>query len=155
MFDYQEKPEYELTPQELQQTLIGFLGSTYKEVAQIDNYLVQPNQTLRPIKRGFQDLAQRVIDETVRPNVPQQTQQNVQYNNQPVLQPVPQNILQPQTLQQRDPNQLEFSFDNSITAKTIFNKLDDLEKKIKKIDIAISKVLEYIETNDTENSKQN
>ena len=150
MFDYQEKPEYELSPQELQQTLIGFLGNTYKEVAQIDNYLVQPNQTLRPIKRGFQDLAQRVIDETVRPNIQASPQQHIQHN---VPQQIPQQIPQ-QVIPQSDPNQLEFSFDNSITAKTIYNKLDELEKRIKRIDIAIGKVLEYLEANDTTNSKQ-
>ena len=153
MLDYQEKPEYELSPQELQQTLIGFLGNTYKEVAQIDNHIVQPNQTLRPIKKGFQDLAQRVIDETVRPNFTQHAPQYVQQN---VPQYVPQNIQQfpQQTIPQGDPNQLEFSFDNSVTAKTIFNKLEELEKRIKRIDIAIGKVLDYLETNDTTNSKQ-
>lgn len=152
MMDYQENPEYELSPQELQRTLIGFLGNTYKQVAQIDNYLIEPNQTLRPIKKGFQDLAQRVIDETVRPSSPQPPQ----YVQQHVPQHVPQNIIQPQnTLQpQKDPNQLEFSFDNSVTAKTIFNKLEELEKRIKRVDIDISKVLKYLEANDTTNSKQ-
>jgi hypothetical protein len=158
MFDYQENPEYELTPAELQQTLIGFLGSTYKEVSQIDNFLVQPNQTLRPIKKGFEDLAQRVIDETVKPHVvkpqpqPQYPiQQNFNYTPQ-VIQPTHQAIQQIPA--DHNPDQLEFSFDNSVTAKTIFGKIEDIEKRIKKIDITLSKVLELLQSNDTKNPKQ-
>ena len=39
-----------------------------------------------------------------------------------------------------DPNQIEFNFDNSATAQDIFNKLNDIEKKV----VRFSKDLQHI-----------
>ena len=149
------EPEYEISPEELQKTLIGFLGHTYKEVSQFDSRLISANQTLSPKKQEFQNIANKVIGETVGPINPQHHNRNIPANG-----PVQHNLHQQQLPQQEhvqnynDPNQMEFSFDNSVTAISINNRLDDIEKKLKRLDIAISKVLVLLEENDTKNSKQ-
>ena len=43
---------------------------------------------------------------------------------------------------QVDPNQLELNFDDSVTAIKIFNKLDDLETKMIRIEMKIDKLIE-------------
>lgn len=151
--------EYDISPEELQKTLIGFLGHTYKEVSQFDSRLVSPNSTLTPKKQEFQNIANKVFQEALTPNTGQIPVGNVQHN--PVhgqhIQPniVHQNLGQPQIHQQPqvDPNQLEFSFDNSVTALTIDKKLTDIENRLKKLDIALSKVLGLLDQNDTTNLK--
>jgi hypothetical protein len=151
--------EYEITPEELQKTLIGFLGHTYKEVSQFDSRLVSPNNTLTPKKQEFQHIANKVFQEALTPNTgqipvgnvhhnvghPQHVQPNVVYPNHPQQQ-----IAQPP---QHDPNQLEFSFDNSVTALSIDNRLTDIENRIKKLDTTLSKVLVLLENHDTSNLK--
>lgn len=146
--------DIELTPEELQKTLIGFLGHTYKEVSQFDSRLVSPNSTLMPKKQEFQNIANKVFKEVVAPNSGQIPVGNVQHvhpniqNAQPVNQ-----IIQPQ-IQEVDPNQLEFNFNNSVTALSIDKKLTDIENRIKKLDIALSKVLSLLESDDFTNLKQ-
>ena len=154
-----DNTEYDISPEELQKTLIGFLGHTYKEVSQFDSRLVSPNNTLTPKKQEFQNIANKVFQEALTPNSGQIPVGNVQHN--PVhsqhIQPniVHQNLVQPQIHQQPqvDPNQLEFSFDNSVTALTIDKKLSDIETRLKKLDITLSKVLGLLESNDTTNLK--
>jgi hypothetical protein len=151
--------EYDISPEELQKTLIGFLGHTYKEVSQFDSRLVSPNNTLTPKKQEFQNIANKVFQEALTPNTGQIPVGNVQHN--PVhsqhIQPniAHQNLVQPQIHQQlqHDPNQLEFSFDNSVTALTIDKKLTDIENRLKKLDIALSKVLGLLDQNDITNLK--
>jgi hypothetical protein len=146
--------EIELTPEELQKTLIGFLGHTYKEVSQFDSRLVSPNNTLMPKKQEFQNIANKVFQEVVAPNVgkiPVGNVQHIQPNHQN-LQPINQ-VVAPQ-VEQIDPNQLEFKFDNSITALSIDKKLTDIENRIKKLDITLSKVLSLLESDDFTNLKQ-
>jgi outer membrane protein OmpA-like peptidoglycan-associated protein len=151
--------EYDISPEELQKTLIGFLGHTYKEVSQFDSRLVSPNNTLTPKKQEFQNIANKVFQEALTPNTGQIPVGNVQHN--PVhsqhIQPniAHQNLLHPQIPQQpqHDPNQLEFSFDNSVTALTIDKKLTDIENRLKKLDNTLSKVLVLLESNDPTNLK--
>lgn len=151
-----ENKEYEISPEELQKTLIGFLGHTYKEVSQFDSRLVSPNNTLTPKKQEFQNIANKVFQEALTPNTGQIPVGNVHHstvhqNNQPN-----QTVLRPETLQQpnqHDPNQLEFSFDNSVTAISIDKRLTDIENRIKKLDITLSKMLVLLESNDTKNLK--
>lgn len=150
--------EFELSPEELQKTLIGFLGHTYKEISQFDSRLVSPNNTLAPKKQEFETIANRVFQETLKPNNGQIPVGNVNHNpNHQYIQPsnaVHQNIQPNVQAQQKDPNQLEFSFDNSVTALSIDKKLTDIENKLKKLDILLSKVLVYLQQNDTTDIKQ-
>jgi len=154
-----DNTEYDISPEELQKTLIGFLGHTYKEVSQFDSRLVSPNSTLTPKKQEFQNIANKVFQEALTPSSGQIPIGNVQHS--PVhsqhIQPnfVPQNLVQPQIPQQPqvDPNQLEFSFDNSVTALSIDKKLSDIETRLKKLDITLSKVLVLLDKNDITNLK--
>lgn len=142
----------DIHPNELKDILVGFLGQTYSEVSRYDNHLVSPNQFLAPKKQEFQKTAERVLQEAA-PRIPQQ---QLSQPIQPIQhytpqQPIPVQPQQPQ--QTSDPNQLEFSFDNSITAKTIYNKLDDLEKKIKKLDKTLETMLSLLEKYEIENTQ--
>jgi len=160
--------ESDLTPEELQKTLIGFLGHTYKEVSQFDSRLVSPNNTLMPKKQEFQNIANKVFQEVVTPNagkIPIGNVQHVQHVQPQHKQIHPTNIpnqtLQPQGQPQGqpqdqifDPNQLEFNFDNSVTALSIDKKLTAIESSIKKLDIKLSKMLSLLEIDDLTNLKQ-
>ena len=50
---------------------------------------------------------------------------------------------------------MEFSFDNSVTAITINNKLEDIEKKLKKLDTLLQKVLQFVESKETVHEPKN
>lgn len=153
----QDNTEYDISPEELQKTLIGFLGHTYKEVSQFDSRLVSPNSTLAPKKQEFHSIADKVFKEALTPNTGQIPVGNVHHNVPQHIQP---NVLHPNVPQQQipqppqnDPNQLEFSFDNSVTALSIDKRLTDIENRIKRLDITLSKVLVLLEQNDTTNLK--
>lgn len=149
------------TPEEVRKTLISFLGHTYKEVAAYDGNLISANQHLAPKKQEFQRLAERVMGEAVGTATP------VSAPTMPDRQMVrPHNVVMPQQHSNtpfvdlgeclppvNDPNQMEFSFDNSVTAKTIDSKLESLEKLVKALDKKIDKVLESLQTNEVDDSK--
>lgn len=159
-----ELEEQNIDPRELQATLMGFLGQTYQEISRYDSNIVSPNPFLAPKKQEFQRTAETIMREAIqstngspnrptvypnnvsRPVQPQQPQQS----NQPFLEtgkfvPPPAN----------DPNQLEFSFDNSVTAITINNKLEDIEKKLKKLDTLLQKVIQFMESKETIHEPKN
>lgn len=140
-------------PAEVQRTLLGFLGQTYSEISKYDNHLVSTNQFLSPKKQEFQRTAEQVIKEVtggLQPQIQQITPHPPQISARPFIDT---NTAPPPPLP-LDPNQMEFSFDNSITAKSIDAKLDEIEKRIKRLDIVLQKVLLYIESHETENPKQ-
>lgn len=144
--------EQNIDPVDLKNTLIGFLGQTYSEVSKFDNNIVSPNPFLAPKKQEFERIAERVIQEvsvSKTPNVSYPVNETAPRRPQPtafidtgvILPPAP-----------NDPNQMEFTFDNSITAKTINSKLEDLEKRLKKLDNNVAKVLSLLESHESENS---
>jgi outer membrane protein OmpA-like peptidoglycan-associated protein len=149
-----------LDPLEVQRTLMGFLGQTYQEVSRYDNNIVSANPFLAPKKQEFHNLAQKVLNETRRFVQPDQQHNPLQEHNHlpsqqytgpaPIPQQNQQSVLPQQTV---DPNQLEFSFDNSVTAITINNKLNDLEKKLKRIDSMMEKVILFVESYDSKNTE--
>lgn len=154
--------EHENTPEEVQKTLIQFLGQTYQELAQFDNNIVSPNQFLAPKKHEFQRTAEKVMQEALgaisshnrveqRMHVPQEHPRIVQRTEpaKPYLDGG--NIVPPPP---NDPNQMEFSFDNSVTAITINIKLDNIEKKMKKIDKMLSEMLSLMDKNESKDIKQ-
>ena len=146
----------DIDPAELQNTLIGFLGQTYSDIAKYDNNIVSPNSSLSPKKHEFQRLAERVISET---NQHSRVTHPQQFNRAPVQPQMPpqMNRVLPQQEQvvvtQSDPNQFEFNFDNSITAKSINLRIDDLEKMLKRLDKSISKMISLLESHDPQNSQ--
>ena len=142
-----------IDPAEIQKTLMGFLGQTYSEISKYDNHLVSTNQFLAPKKQEFQRTAEQVIREVSGGIQPHPAP--VVYNqHRPAAVPFIDTNTAPPPPPPSDPNQMEFSFDNSITAKTINSKLDEIEKRIKKLDTVIRKVLSYIESHDTKDTKQ-
>jgi hypothetical protein len=141
------------TPEEVRKTLIQFLGQTYKDVSQYDSNIVSPNQFLSPKKYEFQKTAEKVMQEALNsPRIPVSSGPVVHptNNNQP---PRPYldggNIVAPPP---NDPNQMEFSFDNSVTAISINSKLEDIEKRIKKLDKLMEKVVGFLD-NESKNFK--
>jgi hypothetical protein len=144
------KENNDIDPKELQEILIGFLGSTYGEVAKFDNNIISANPTLSHKKHEFEKLAERVLSESI----PQPKIQRPPPNHYPVQQhyapvqhhPHDQNLL-------IDPNQMEFSFDNSITAITINEKLEDIQKKLKKLDKTIENVVSLLEKHEIKNKQ--
>jgi hypothetical protein len=151
-----------IDPVEIQKTLMGFLGQTYSEIAKYDSHLVSPNQFLAPKKQEFQRTAEQVIREVrggIQPQ-PQQPQmfQAVPQQHPPFTPPSAVPFIDTNTAPPppppSDPNQMEFSFDNSVTAKTINIKLEEIEKRIKKLDTVLQKVLSYIESHDTKDPEQ-
>jgi len=136
----------DIDPRELQDILIGFLGSTYGEVAKFDNNLINANSTLSHKKHEFEKLAERVLHEAAPrqnrmqgspPNPNAHIQQYPVQPHQPPPVQIPQHVI--------DTNQMEFSFDNSITAITINTKLEDIEKRLKRLDKAIENVISLLE----------
>jgi hypothetical protein len=143
----------DIDPRELQDILIGFLGSTYGEVAKFDNNIINANPTLSHKKHEFERLAERVMQEAIPQNrihAPQNHQQ-VHHHHPQVRHhaPPPQHI--PEQHQQIDPNQMEFSFDNSVTALSINEKLEDIQKKLKRLDKAIENVVSLLEKHEIKN----
>jgi hypothetical protein len=146
-----------IDPVEEHATLLSFLGQTYSEISKYDSHLVSPNQFLAPKKQEFQRTAEKVLNET---KTPVALNTVIKPYNVHQIQHAPNNYApfvdlgrQPPPPALNDPNQLEFSFDNSITAKSIDEKLENLEKRIKKLDTMLSKVLVYLEIHESENNK--
>lgn len=144
------------TPEEVKKTLIQFLGQTYQDVSHYDSNIVSPNQFLSPKKYEFQKTAEKVMQEAlgapsrvpVNPNGAVVHPTNTNQPPRPYIDggnrvPPPAN----------DPNQMEFTFDNSVTAITINTKLEDLEKRIKKLDKLMEKVIGLLESNESKNPK--
>ena len=52
-----------------------------------------------------------------------------------------------------DPNQMEFCFDNSVTAITINKKLESIESKLKKLDNLMKKMVSFMESHEAKDSK--
>lgn len=146
--------ELNLSPQEIQNTLVGFLGHTYGEIVKYDQNIVAPNPFLAPKKMEFQRVAERVMSEVTQthttPNQVSQPVTHVQHQKPPtafidtgvILPPAP-----------NDPNQMEFIFDNSVTATTINKKLEDIDNKIKKLDKMMLKMISLLESYETKNSE--
>jgi hypothetical protein len=156
-----QNPDFndDIDPVEIQKTLMGLLGQTYSEISKYDSHLVSTNQFLAPKKQEFQRTAEQVMRE-VRGGIQPQMQQPQMIQSVPIHMPQPVAVpfidtnTAPPPPPPLDPNQMEFSFDNSVTAKSIDAKLDDIEKRIKRLDITLQKVLSYIESHETQNPKQ-
>lgn len=141
----------DIDPIELQNTLAGFLGQTYQEITRYDSNIVSPNAFLAPKKEEFHRTAEKVFQEVKQASgniaLPQQPQP---YNQ--VVRNV-QNNTQPTTEIFNDPNQLEFCFDNSVTAISIDKKLTDIEKTLKRLDSLMQKMVSLLDDGDIKNKK--
>jgi len=139
----------QIDPNELQNILVGFLGQTYGEVAKYDNNLVASNQYLAPKKQEFHRLAEKVLQEANPQSFIKSAATNTRQNSLAI----PNNSVQTQFPPRVDSDQMEFNFDNSITAITINNKLDDLEKRLKRMDTIMQNMVSLLENYEIKNKQ--
>jgi hypothetical protein len=139
---------HDINPDELRDIMTGFLGQNYVEISKYDANIVSENQFLQPKKREFQMVAEKVFQEIAphsqRVNHNIRAPHNVPHN-------VPQHVSVTQNIPPVDANQMEFSFDNSITAISINKRLDDIEKILKKLDKTVSSMVELLPKYETKN----
>lgn len=129
-------------------TMKQFLSQTAMELSNIDRNIISSNQHLAPKRMEFEQTARRILSNEIidaRRNAPS----NQQFGTQPQPPQVsnPQPFIDTGVIRKidNDPNQLEFKFDNSVTAITINNKLVQLEKFILSIDKKVQKLLELMD----------
>lgn len=131
----------QMNPAVLQREMASFLGGLYGEIKKMDENLIAPSGNLRHSQRDFENIAREALQPPrVNPNPPPQHHQ-VPVENQPFID----RRIQPPPPTAGDPSQLEFDFDNSATAKNILSKLEDLERKLNRIDKATSSILKSLE----------
>ena len=99
----------------------GMFGAIHNELDQLNANLVEQSSGLQATQVNKSVMDRDIINLVGNPET-QQQQQRPQIQSQPVVQNV-----------SPDPNQFEFNFDNSATAKDIFNRLFDIESTINKI----------------------
>lgn len=107
-----------------------FIGQTYGELAKLDQNIVGRTQHLRPQSQDFKNVATSIL--TNIPNAESSTS----------VQTAPNNQLQPRVQIQPRPNkdQLEFDFDDSATAKNIYNALKRIEDNLSNINNRLQKL---------------
>lgn len=140
-------------------TMKMFLSQTAKELSNIDRNIISANPHLSPKRMEFEQTAHRILSTEIRN--PQRrieaSKPNINNLQSHLMQPQTTNIVVPYVDTgeikkiDNDPNQLEFKFDNSVTAIMINNKLVQLEKMILSIDKKLQKLIDYIDdSEDTE-----
>ena len=115
----------------------GLFGSVHNELNELNSRLVEQSSGLKA-KNINKQVMDRDILNLVGANQPQvkdrqgldvTVAENVPYGmNASGIGNMPSPAIVPNV--QNDPNQIEFNFDNSATAKDIFNKLHDIEEKV-------------------------
>ncbi|MEE9572561.1 MAG: hypothetical protein V3W20_05915 [Candidatus Neomarinimicrobiota bacterium] len=103
----------------------GMFGAIHNELGALNANLVEQSSGLKARQINKEVMDRDIINLVGKPQTQQQQQipQNQpQIQSQPGVQNVP-----------PDPNQFEFNFDNSATAKDIFNRLFDIESTVNKI----------------------
>jgi hypothetical protein len=103
----------------------GMFGAIHNELNQVNSNIVEQSSGLQATQVNKSVMDRDIINLVGNPET-QQQQQIPQNQPQNQSQPVVQNV-------SPDPNQFEFNFDNSATAKDIFNRLFDIESTINKI----------------------
>lgn len=141
----------ELTPYELQQTVLQFLGQNMGELKNLDSHLISKNNTLQGMTLRPGEILRSVPQPHIEPqHVPVQPQPtrvvSLPQIDQQIIQPPPQQPVDP-----NDPVQLEFSFERSSYAKSIFESLKEIEynlnlqsKKIQSLEDKIELLAEQI-----------
>jgi hypothetical protein len=99
----------------------GMFGAIHNELNEVNSNIVEQSSGLKARQINKQVMDRDILNLVGNPGT-QQQQQQPQNQSQPAVQNV-----------SPDPNQFEFNFDNSATAKDIFNRLFDIESTINKI----------------------
>ena len=125
-----------ITGEQAKMIALQFLGQNLGEMKELDKNIVS---SLKPIAGSINPHAMlNTITGSPQPDhvpvapPPAPVQQAHEVHQPVAVQPV----VQPQVVVEQspvDPNQLEFSFDNSVTAVKIFDKIELLERKLASI----------------------
>ena len=122
----------------------GLFGSVHNELNELNSRLVEESSGLKA-----KSINKEVMDRDILNLVGAQPQaQAVNRNIPPGMNAsgignMPSPDIVPNVLP--DPNQIEFNFDNSATAKDIFNKLHDIEQKVASFSKDLQHITELLE----------
>lgn len=122
---------------EAKDMLMQFMGQTYGELHKLDSFIVGSSQQLQPKSEAFKQTVANVT-RTLNSNVPV---------NRPAQQVVASRPYQPTeavapAVPDLDTDQMEFGFDDSVTAMSIDRMLTRIEDKIDRLNNRLNKVLE-------------
>lgn len=135
----------ELSPEELRLLTIQFLGQNLGELKELDKNLVNKTNTLKGL-----DLNPEAIVASIAP-APQihqpipQPQTTLPVESQISNASPPQATLAISHDIPLDPNQLELNFNTSPYTESVFEKLENLERKLNKLIDIQAKIFEIIE----------
>jgi hypothetical protein len=130
--------ENEAPDRETLDILKQFLGQTYGELHKIDSNIVGTSTHLSHKSNEFKRIASQVLDSVV---VPQVRTGPVAVGTAPAH---PVTVSLPVTTPASDPDQMEFVFDGSATAKHIQSALDRIETRLDKLDRKLNSILENL-----------
>lgn len=134
-------PDPSFNPMEDAIAIRSMFGAIHNELNQVNENLVDPSVNLKA-KQVNKTVMDRDILNIVGVTPEQQpVPQNIPQPFQPQPVPPPQQTGQLE-IPQVDPNQLELNFDNSATANKIFEKLDDIERKLIKIESKLNSLVD-------------
>jgi hypothetical protein len=122
----------EVSPEEAKMLTLQFMGQHLTgELKQLDQHIIQKNPTLQGVTIDPNKILNSVPVQQQPANVVN-AGLNIEHTVQPInIQTASTPVLQAQTV--RDPNQLEFDFDNCSYSKTIFERLDSMDRKLTQI----------------------
>jgi hypothetical protein len=122
----------EVSPEEAKMLTLQFMGQHLTgELKQLDQHIISKNPTLQGVTIDPNKILNSVPVQQQPANVV-----NAGLNIEQSLQPINiQTVSTPQQVQPipRDPNQLEFDFDNCSYSKTIFERLDSMDRKLSQL----------------------
>lgn len=115
-----------------------FLGQTYGELHKIDTMITGSSQHLQQRSGAFKE----VVNDILTNQVPVANQQSHVVSHHPVVSRVTTAHIEPTSVVQHDPNQMEFTFFKPEDVRSVSNTLARLEDKIDRIDKKLSKLLD-------------
>jgi hypothetical protein len=121
----------DISSDELKSVMLNFMGQNMGDLKQLDNYIVSKNQTLQGVTLDPHKVLNSIAPPAAAPQPPafNLTPQPVPVSNTPVATAA----VPVATPTQSDPNQLEFDFDSSPYSKLIFDRLDNIDRRLEKI----------------------
>ena len=122
----------EVSPEEAKMLTLQFMGQHLTgELKQLDQHIISKNPTLQGVTIDPNKILNSVPVQQQPANVVN-AGLNIEHTVQPInIQTVSTPVPQVQTI--KDPNQLEFDFDNCSYSKTIFERLDSMDRKLSQI----------------------
>jgi hypothetical protein len=122
----------EVSPEEAKMLTLQFMGQHLTgDLKQLDQHIIQKNPTLQGVTFDPNKILNSVPVQQPVANVVN-AGLNIEHNVQPIsIQTASTPVHQVQVV--RDPNQLEFDFDNCSYSKTIFERLDSMDRKLSQL----------------------